>query len=1445
MRRVLILLFSIILSLASLLALLFTVKHGQASVNPPPPPNPYDQHTLSKLHPALLQLLEKNNQAEMPRIIVEWKRSDQVYQGLSSLPSQPRAVQRQSFVTTLQEDMEIHTGGLMKLLAQAERRGQAKDIQRFWISPIISLSASPSTIQSLARRDDVAFIRPDQKIILQEDISSDNPFPLTVTDAWLDNLDMIDVDKVQDIFNFNGSGVVVANIDTGVDYYHPALMKKYRGYNPNGIPNHLGNWYVVTDEPYTYPGDGYGHGTHTMGILVGDDGAGKRIGVAPGAKWIAVKAFTNQGYTYESWIHAAFQWIIAPNGDPNLAPDIVNNSWGSDNSSDERFRNDIEALRAAGIFTVFSAGNNGPYSGSINSPASYPESFSVGAVDSVKLPASFSSRGPSPWNEIKPEISAPGVKIQSAFPGGGYVEMSGTSMAAPHVAGVAALLLQANPNLSVDQLEQIVINSAEPLGNSVPNNDTGYGLVNAFTAVLQVTQKGLLRGTIVSADTNQAISYPTINISNRDPINPIEITISGDQNGFYQIALIPGIYDIAFSAFGYESKTVYSQTIIANETITVNASLSPLPRATLNGHVFDATASIPLSATISVEDIPINAQTNSSTGAYQLSLPSGTYTLTVQAEAHRIQHRVQTVQSGEVYTQDFFLEPAPRILLVDSGAWYYNSEIDYYEKALKYYDYPYHEWTIHHPYSNDGFPDDRPTTSTLSAYDLVIWSAPLDSPGLLNLGSVISTYLTSGGNLLLSGEDIAYFDGGGPSYNPEQGYFIELLGLRYLDEGNLGPLSGIPTSAFADSHLELNTPDSAQNQTTPDSVTILNDLTTKPILSWSDQKIGAAISESCVPFKAMWLGFGLEGSGPTMNRLNFFNKALDWFTANKPSYSFLSKAQQSNWISKPGSIITATFHISNNGAQTDTYDLNLSGNTWDTSIFLQNSSSFSDYANITIPACQSQILTATIHIPPDALRDERSDLLLNITSQSNPNLTSTLTASAKTPAPILIVDDQLFYDHLIKYSSALEGVSNPYDIYKTNGFYSPPTNTLTEYPLVVWVTGYDWYSTLSQADEKQLTEFLNQGNGLFLSSQDVLDIRGVDDFFRTKMGVSGATLSVTPTLAIVKPNNSLNLPPKAAPLTFPYPNWGDAIIKDDHTEELLYDQYLNTIGILHPIDDARSAFFAFPLETMPDYPRDELINKTLFWLSPFGNTRFNFPGAVASGGELPIEILLQRHTPTQGVNKMVFPIPNGTNLLSNSIQGEWSYSPDQNALIWQGNLPANQIIPLKAGLQISSSIPPDQKLLLMFHFYDQLGFLINYQQAIPINQSAFQFTQEYGPHRAQPGDIVTFTLTITNTGVLFDNLILTETLKDGFQLIEETLQNQSGTIDFIPLGFLWHLSLSPNERTVLQYQARVTQAQPGGFLYSRSDWRSSFDSWLAYARIDLPWLYYFPFVAAP
>ncbi|MFC4620550.1 S8 family serine peptidase, partial [Camelliibacillus cellulosilyticus] len=303
---------------------------------------------------------------------------------------------------------------------------------------------------------------------------------------------------------FNGTGIVVGSLDTGVQVDHPALKEKYRGYHSND-PNHPDNEYNWFDaiNGQSAPYDDHSHGSHTVGTMVGSEPNGThKVGVAPGAEWVAAKILDANGNGYDTQILAGAEYLLAPtdnNGNPHpeKAPDVINNSWGGGPGLDEWFRPMVQNWRAAGIFPVFSAGNTDIFNpggpGSVAAPGNYPESFAVGATDSNDNLASFSLQGPSPYDEIKPEVSAPGVNVCSSVPDNQYdCTFSGTSMAAPHVAGTVALLLSADASLSVDDIEQVLMDTATPRTDAqfpnTPNNGYGHGILDAFSAVSAVTQ---------------------------------------------------------------------------------------------------------------------------------------------------------------------------------------------------------------------------------------------------------------------------------------------------------------------------------------------------------------------------------------------------------------------------------------------------------------------------------------------------------------------------------------------------------------------------------------------------------------------------------------------------------------------------------------------------------------------------------------------------------------------------------------------------------------------------------------------------------------------------------------------------------------------------------------------------------------------------------------------
>lgn len=358
-------------------------------------------------------------------------------------------------------------------------------------------------VDQIAARGDVAYIGVNEK--------TEAPAPVEILPSSLGptalewNIQKVQADTVWSEFATTGEGIVIAGIDTGVMYDHPALVNQYRG-NLGGTFDHEYNWWDPYGNYPDFPGDVHGHGTHTMGTMVGSDlpndplNAPNGIGMAPGAKWIAcsgLNTLTGSG-SIEGLIECA-EFILAPwdadmlNPDPNLRADIVNNSWGG-GQAQFWFEMAAYAWRAAGILPTFSNGNSGPNCGTAGDPGDSANIMSVGASDINDAIAGFSSRGPAAITGIlKPNVTAPGVNVRSSIPNGGYQGgWNGTSMAAPHVAGEAALIWSAVPSLRGDVqltywiIEQTAlrIDSAQcdPAG-TYPNNVYGYGRINAYDAV--------------------------------------------------------------------------------------------------------------------------------------------------------------------------------------------------------------------------------------------------------------------------------------------------------------------------------------------------------------------------------------------------------------------------------------------------------------------------------------------------------------------------------------------------------------------------------------------------------------------------------------------------------------------------------------------------------------------------------------------------------------------------------------------------------------------------------------------------------------------------------------------------------------------------------------------------------------------------------------------------
>jgi uncharacterized repeat protein (TIGR01451 family) len=1321
---------------------------------PPPTPSPPEvppipPDVLHKIEPALLKQLDQLKEDGKVTFLVHLKEKAP----LETIPLTGLSVQarRQAVVTALQSTAKSSQAGLRAYLSQQETRGRVVSHTPYWVFNGLAVTGDRETLFDLAMRPEVELIRADHKRYLEDERSGVEhsgsafiPYPLTPASSPVEwNIARIRADLVWNALGIDGSGVVVANMDSGVDWQHPALLTKYRGYSPGGLHVHPGNWFCATDEGYTYPGDGHGHGTHTMGTIVGDGG----IGVAPGARWIAAKIFHNQGYAFDSWIHAGFQWLLDPDGDPATddAPDVVNNSWGSDDGSDQTFLPDVQALRAANILPVFSSGNAGPYGGTVGSPASFSESFAVGATDTGDVIASFSSRGPSLWGEIKPDVSAPGTNVRSSVPGGGYAEKQGTSMAAPHVTGLAALLFQAQPGLSLSAAEQAMTSNAVPLGSPIPNNDYGWGRIDAYNAVLSVGSAGVLSGVVRDMASGTPISGAKVTAFNHGTgLSAQAMTAAG---GSYALGLAPGQYDATAEAFGYVPLTAWAIDIMTATTTTRDFGLTAKPTGTLAGQVTEEGTGAPLEASVTVLNTPVTVTTDPATGFYTTPLPVGTYALKASSPGHKVGYAsAVTITEASTVTQDFVLSTAPTILLVDSGRWYYHSQIGYFQEALEALDYYYDIWTIEEPF---GTPGDVPQASDLVPYDVVIWSAPEDSPGYVGAEAAITEYLDGGGKLFLTGQDVAYWDGGGSLFLSTE-YFEGYLKAQYVaDSADIYHLQGVAGDIFTGLDLTIQGEGGAGNQFSPDGITVADADYASTVVHYQDDGSSGQRVGLCLPYRVIYLSFGFEAINSASDRQAVMERAVNWLVSPRQQVGLQLTPSSQTLIGPPSTAVTHTLRLRNSGeiGGSDTYTLSFHGNDWPTAL---------STGTAVVASCSSVNVEVTVQVPPTAAWNVSDTVTVTARSILSPTLARSALLTTKTPAPILLVDDDRWYDQEAHYQAALEANGLPYDYWNVNSagwpYNSPPLEILQRYPIVIWFNGYDWYQTLTPVEEARLATYLEGGGRLFLSGQDYLYDSGFTPFATDYLGVLDYSEDLTTTVAVGEADNLVGDGLGPYGLNYPFKNWSDALTPAVSTETAFRGGHGAPIGLAHAAPSYRTVFFGYPFETLDGEAAERVMERVVGWLSWLGtSTLVADRTVVAYGSPLTYTVTL-RNDGWDDISQasLLNPIPAHTSYVAGSLEpSEAIYHPLTNAVTWNGGIASGQSVIVSYCVNITPLLDPGTVISNVAYVgYDDHSILFDREVDVRLDApdlTASTITVDKGT--AERGEPLAYTMVLRNEGV--------------------------------------------------------------------------------------------------
>lgn len=454
----------------------------------------------------------------------------------------------------------------------------------FFIINMVHTRGNIELIETLARMPEVLKIQSNPVGKIQQPVRPSTNGSRELT--W--GLTMMGVPQAWNN-GYKGQGVIVGGQDTGYEWEHPAIKSKYRGWNGTSA-DHNYNWHDAIHEQNplnedannpcgfdsVQPCDDDDHGTHTMGTMVGENDT-HQFGVAPDAKWIACRNM-DRGWGQLSTYLECFEWFLAPtdlqgqNPNPTKAPHVIANSWecpaeeGCNNSNFAVLETAVNNLKSSGVVVVVSAGNSGEDCSTVLNPAPiFENSFTIGATDSDDKIAGFSSRGPvmvDGSNRLKPDVSAPGVEVYSCIRNGAYSSFSGTSMAGPHVVGVVALMISANPNLAgdVDRIEAILKETAVQKtseqdcggvdGETIPNNTFGYGRVDAWAAV----QKAL------ESVSTKEVKLQGISVSPNPFFNKL----------YFDFATQQGL--ISLDLFDVNGKLIYTkeQQVAAGERISID-----------------------------------------------------------------------------------------------------------------------------------------------------------------------------------------------------------------------------------------------------------------------------------------------------------------------------------------------------------------------------------------------------------------------------------------------------------------------------------------------------------------------------------------------------------------------------------------------------------------------------------------------------------------------------------------------------------------------------------------------------------------------------------------------------------------------------------------------------------------------------------------------------------
>jgi uncharacterized repeat protein (TIGR01451 family) len=708
---------------------------------------------------------------------------------------------------------------------------------------------------------------------------------------------------------------------------------------------------------------------------------------------------------------------------------------------------------------------------------------------------------------------------------------------------------------------------------------------------------------------------------------------------------------------------------------------------------------------------------------------------------YRVVTATASITTGEETIIYLALPSAPSILLVDSGAWDYLSEISYYRQALDDLSYVYEEWTV------KSVPGDVPQASDLTPYDIVVWSAPTDAPGFIGAQAAITGYLSYGGRLFLSGQDIGFLDDGGTGFFLAPYYRDYLKAQLVEDSSDDWSLEGVSDGIFAGQTITIAGSGGADNQFSPDVVAPFDRDSATEALVYHKGGCGGLQIGTCLPYRAIYLSFGFESIDRRLHRRQLMDAALTWLASQPPAVGFELEPVEQTRVGAAGSVVTHALrlrHVGQSGGS-DTFTLELSGDSWATE---------SNAPAITLSPCTSDTVIISVTIPAGAAWYDRDEVTVTVRSTLSPALIQKATLATKAPAPILLVDDDRWYDQLGKYEAALDAAGMAYDVWEAH----PPTGSaldvgphpemLVWYPIVVWWTGFDWFRPVTPQQLDYLAGYLEAGGRLFLSSQDFLYYNRADDTFsRRYLGLLSATEDVTPTQAAGVVNELIGDRLGPYVLDYPFRNWSDAVEPWPGTSVSFRDESRRGIALSTEEGNRRAAFFSFPYETLPQSDRPEVMQQIVGWLSWIGGSTFAADrSAASSGATVTYTLRLANDGPASVTASLSNTLPVGAAMVPGSLAGPATYDAPAARVSWTGELAAAEMVTVTYAAVVFGGAGTEIRNTAGLRLEDHS---IGFERSAVVRIGAPDLSLSAlccEPAQPRPGDVVGCTFAATNAG---------------------------------------------------------------------------------------------------